>query len=319
MKVLITGASGFVGRHLVARLPEAMPRSELLAVSGPRPNGERHAIDLADETATQTLVETFEPDMIVHLAAQSSVGEGAHSPDVVWRSNFNGTLALARAGRKIGEQRGRAVRFVFASSAEVYGARFNDGPCDENAGFAPRSVYGRTKAACELALEDLASQGLEVTALRLFNHTGPGQDARFVVPALARRVASLQAGSSGPIPVGNLAASRDFTDINDIIDAYLKVMTHEHSQDAAFAAFNVGSGVTRTMRSIVDRLIDLRGSPVDVREEPGMMRPGEILITEGRFERFAETYNWHPTRCFDETIRQMLEVATQSVASQPYS
>lgn len=315
MKVLITGASGFVGRHLVASLPTAMPQTEVLAVSGPSALNAVHAIDLTDQVATQALVEAFEPDMIVHLAAQSSVGPGVNSPDGVWMANFDGTRTLAQAARKLGDRRGSPVRFVFASSAEVYGDRFNAGPCDETAGFTPHSVYGRTKAACEFALRDLAGQSLTVTALRLFNHTGPGQDARFVVPALALRVASLPADSAGPIPVGNLAASRDFSDINDIIDAYIKVMASDRPQESAFVAFNVGSGSIRTMRSIVDQLADLRGHPIEVRQDPDMMRPGEITVAEGRFERFTEAYNWRPTRCFDDTIRQVLEWAVRNVAN----
>lgn len=314
MKVLITGASGFVGRHLVASLPTAMPQAEVLAVSGPSTLSADHAIDLTDEVATQALVEAFEPDMIVHLAAQSSVGHGVRSPDVVWKANFDGTRALAQAGRKHGDQRGYPVRFVFASSAEVYGDRFNYGPCDETAGFSPQSVYGRTKAACEFVLRDLAGQSLKVTALRLFNHTGPGQDARFVVPALALRVASLPAGAPGPIPVGNLETSRDFSDISDIVDAYVKVMSSDRPLESEFSAFNVGSGEIRTMRSIVDRLADLRGHPVEVRQDPAMMRPGEITVAEGRFERFADVYDWHPTRCFDDTISQVLESAVRNVA-----
>jgi GDP-4-dehydro-6-deoxy-D-mannose reductase len=316
VKVLITGASGFVGRHLVAGLPAAMPQAELLAVRGPSGEGEGPRLDLTDEDATHALIETFAPDMIVHLAAQSSVGHGVYPPEVVWRANFDGTRALAEAGRRLAERRGFPVRFIFASSAEVYGTQFNNGPCDENAGFSPRSVYGRTKAACELALNDLAGPDLRVTALRLFNHTGPGQDARFVVPALALRVAALPPGDVGPIPVGNLQARRDFTDIADIIDAYLTVMKHDdRPQDPAFSAFNVGSGVTRTMQSIVDRLAELRGSPVEVRRESVMLRPGEILVTEGKFARFTETYGWHPTRSFDDTIRHMLEYAKSRDAS----
>ncbi len=315
MKVLVTGASGFVGRHLVASLPTAMPEAEILALSGPSARGIRRAVDLTDEVATQTIVEAFEPNVIVHLAAQSSVGSGVQSAAGIWETNFNGTRALAQAGRKLGDQRGHPVRFIFASSAEVYGDRFNNGPCDEDAGFAPRSVYGRTKAACELVLTDLAGQSLQVTALRLFNHTGPGQDSRFVVPALAMRVAALPADAPGPISVGNLAASRDFSDINDIIDAYLKVITSDRLQKPGFAAFNVGSGEIRTMRSIVDQLADLRGFPVTVKQDPEMMRPGEILVAEGRFDRFTDAYNWRPTRSFDDTIRRVFESAVRDVAN----
>jgi len=92
-------------------------------------------------------------------------------------------------------------------------------------------------------------------------------------------------------------------------------MKHDPPQESAFAAFNVGSGVTRTMQSIVDRLAEVRGSPVEVRQEGAMLRPGEILVTEGRFERFSETYGWRPTRPFDDTVRQMLEHAYANTAA----
>ncbi|CAL1693011.1 GDP-6-deoxy-D-mannose reductase [Brevundimonas subvibrioides] len=267
------------------------------------------ALDLTDEAAVHALVDNFAPDMVVHLAAQSSVGDAARLPKNVWRTNFDGTRALAEAARRIGTERGRPVHFIFASSAEVYGTQFDKGVCDEDAGYAPRSVYGRTKAACEMALFDLAGEDLHATALRLFNHTGPGQDARFVVPALASRVAALPAGDSGPIPVGDLQTRRDFTDINDIIDAYLTVMTRERPRGSAFMAFNVGSGCTRTMQSIVDRMVELRGTPVNVKVEPSMLRSGEIRTMAGSFERFSGVYGWRPKRSFDDTIRQMLDYA----------
>ena len=275
-RLLVTGGSGFVGRRLVSRL-EAGPGTEVLSVRGPYGEGPGAPIDLCDAPAVRDLVETFRPDAIVHLAAFSSVGEGAGRPDLVWRSNFDGTRALAEAARDLGHP----VRFVFASTAEVYGLGFNDGPRAEDAPFAPTSAYARSKAACEYLLRDMAGDALEVVALRLFNHTGPGQDERFVVPGLAAQLARLGRGGAGEIRVGNLEARRDFMDVEDVIDAYMAVLAGAANGAAGFAVFNVGTGRQRTIQSILDQLIALHGAEVRVLRDPARLRASDIPVATG--------------------------------------
>ena len=297
-RLLVTGGSGFVGRRLVARLGLA-PDAEVLSVRGPYGEGPGAAIDLCDAPAVRDLVTAFRPDTIVHLAAFSSVGAGAGQADRVWRSNFDATRALAEAARDLDQP----VRLLFASTAEVYGRGFNDGPRAEEAPLAPASAYARSKAACEYLLRDLAGEALQVVALRLFNHTGPGQDERFVVPGLAAQLARLGRGGAGEISVGNLEAQRDFTDVEDMIDAYLAVLAAPAaSPGTGFAVYNVGSGRQRSIQSILDRLIALHGAEVRVLRDPARLRASDIPVAGGCFERFGQAYSWRPRRDFEATV-----------------
>jgi len=260
------------------------------------------SLDLRDADACRRLVQEVRPTTIVHLAALSSVGTTPADPLEIWGSNFDGTRALATAALSLET----TVGFIFASSSEVYGRQFNHGPCDEDAPLAPASPYARTKAACEYLLRDLAGEKLSVVALRLFNHSGPGQDERFVVPSFAAQVARLeQSSAGGSVKVGNLDASRDFSDVDDIIDAYLSVMRHE-APLGGFSVFNVGSGQPRSIRSILEVLTGLARVPIDPVTDSSRTRPVDVAVAQGVFDRFRETFGWEPARSFDQTIAAVL-------------
>ncbi len=302
-RIMITGASGFVGQKLIRRLADAAPDTVVIPVHGPLSVDGSLSVDLGDFAACLGLVQEVRPTVIVHLAALSSVGTTMNAPTGVWRSNFDGTHALARAALSLAEE----VRFVFASSGEVYGTQFNNGPCDEQSPLAPVSPYARTKAACEYLLNDLSSENLSVVALRLFNHSGPGQDERFVIPSFAAQVARLdRGGRGGQIKVGNLAASRDFSDIEDIVDAYLAVILHKVPLPR-FSIYNVGSGENRSIQSIVTTLIGLAAVPIETVTDPSRMRPSDIAAAAGVFDRFRAEFGWVPKRSFDTTIAHVLE------------
>lgn len=300
-RILITGASGFVGGHLSRRLAEDAADSQVLALGGPdAPGG---GLDLLDANAVARAVSDFRPTAVVHLAAASSVAQSADSPQTTWDINLFGLRNLATALRALGEP----VRLIFPSSSEVYGRAFLGGPCDEDTPPQPASTYGRSKLAGEYMLRDFAGSGLEVVALRLFNHTGPGQDLRFVVPGFADQIACLeQDPAGGAIRVGNLDAQRDFSSIDDIIDAYLAVLAGG-PRKAAFTVYNVGSGETRTIRSILDDLMALSSASISVDIDPNRLRPSEISVAEGLFSRFASDYGWRAQRPFGAVLKAVLE------------
>jgi GDP-4-dehydro-6-deoxy-D-mannose reductase len=302
-RILVTGASGFVGRKLVNRLRAEEPDACVIPVHGPQNVDGALSLDLADVDACLAMVQKARPTVIVHLAALSSVGATFADTGGVWRSNFDGTRALVQGALALETD----VRFVFASSGEVYGHQFNNGPCDEDAPLAPTSPYARTKAACEYLLNDLASERMSIVVLRLFNHSGPGQEERFVVPGFAAQVAGLeQGGRGGQIKVGNLDASRDFSDVEDIIDAYLAVIRHKRPLPR-LSVFNVGSGENRSVRSILDALIGLATVPIDPVPDPLRMRPSDVAVARGVFERFRAEFGCSPARPFDQTIANVLQ------------
>ena len=179
-RILVTGAGGFVGRHLVAALRAGYPE----AMIGTQ------AFDVTDAAATRDAVESFGPDAVVHLAAVAAPMEARRSPEQAWDVNLHGTLTLARAVMRATPD----AAFLFAGTADAYGASFRSGgPLDEGAPLAPQNTYGATKAAADLALGAMAADGLRVVRARPFNHTGPGQNESFVVPAFARQVARIAA------------------------------------------------------------------------------------------------------------------------------
>ncbi len=255
-------------------------------------------MDLTDAEATRAAFVDLRPDVVVHLAAMSSVGVGGSRPDDVWRANFDGTRSVALACRSMATD----VRLIFASSGEVYGRRFNEGPCDETSPIAPMSAYARSKAASEFELEDIARDGLTVTTLRLFNHTGPGQDQRFVAPSFAAQIAAAAKAGGGQIKVGNLEAMRDFSDVEDVIGAYLALVDDAGAPTAAYEVLNVGSGRARAVRELLDLLIAISGAEVEVVADPARMRPSDIARAEGRFDRIAKRHGWRATTPLETTL-----------------
>ena len=271
----------------------------VLGLSGPTgPVSSATSVDLSNAKDTRRVIADFDPSVIVHLAAQSSVGASAADPAGVWRMNFDATRNVAESALSLDHR----VSLIFPSTAEVYGRAFLEGPRTEDSGIAPQSAYARSKAAAELMLCDLACDSLNVVVMRLFNHTGPGQDTRFVAPSFAAQLAAFGEATDAAIHVGNLDACRDFTDIDDIIDAYARVVANPNKGGGNFALYNVGSGVQRTIRSVLDALVERHGSPVETLLDPERRRPSDIPVAEGVFDRFRDTYGWTATTPFETTL-----------------
>lgn len=304
--VLITGATGFVGRRLVSELGRR--ETAVIAV------GEQHeagivACDLRNRDAVHELIRRHGPATIVHLAAMSSVGQAGGAALQTWDINVGGTFNLASAC--VAQE--TDMRFVFASSAEVYGASFLDGACDEDAPLMPLSTYARSKATAEWLLHDLASPSFQVLIARPFNHIGPGQDSRFVVPSFAAQIAA--AGSEGVVRVGNLDAVRDFSDVDDLVEAFTTLVV------AAFGPmlgiFNIGSNNPRSIRSVLDELIALSGAQIKVELDPQRLRPSDIPVARGMFDRFNAAFGQRPRRPLGETLHQVLAEARTRLGRTP--
>lgn len=298
-RVLVTGAAGFVGSRLMRRLEQTS--ATVMGLVGPNGTNDPVAVDLTDAPALARVVADFRPTTVVHLAAMSSVGDGSVTSDTVWTVNFDGTRALAEAMRALPEP----ARLIFASSAEVYGRHFNAGPRDENSALAPASPYARTKAACEYLLADMANVALSVVVLRLFNHTGPGQDERFVAPSFAAQIARAIRDGGDSISVGNLDAVRDFSDVDDVIEAYISVI-EDTGPATPFEIYNVGSGRPVAIRAILDALVEQSGKPIKAVPAPDRMRASDIPRAEGVFDKFRDRYGWSATTPLQATAAAVL-------------
>lgn len=299
-RVLVTGAAGFVGSRLMRRLEQTS--AVVLGLVGPNGGNDALAVDLTDAPALARVVGDFRPTTVIHLAAMSSVGDGSVTADTVWKVNFDGTRALAEAMRGLPDP----ARLIFASSAEVYGRHFNAGPRDETSALAPASPYARTKAACEYLLADMAGQDLSVVVLRLFNHTGPGQDERFVAPSFAAQIARVLRDGGDEIQVGNLDAVRDFSDVEDILDAYMAVIG-DAGPAAPFEIYNVGSGRPVAIRALLEALVAESGRAIRAVVAPDRMRASDIPRAEGVFDKFRDRYGWGATTPLHATAAAVLK------------
>ena len=292
-RILVTGAGGFVGRHLLPALAAAFPDAEL------HPS----RADLLDPAALDAEVAALRPDACVHLAAVSAIRQASADPDRAWRVNLHGTLALARALTA----HAPAATLVYASSADIYGASFRAGAAlDETALPAPLNTYAATKAAADLALGALAAEGLRAIRVRPFNHTGPGQSSAFVVAAFAEQVARIRAGLQPPrLRVGALDPFRDFLDVRDVCRAYALCLQHA-DRLAPGAVLNLASGTPRRVGDVLAALLELAGVEAEIETDPGRLRPSDISTATGNSRRARDVLGWEPSISWERTLGNVL-------------
>jgi GDP-4-dehydro-6-deoxy-D-mannose reductase len=305
-RILVTGASGFVGQHLLPALRAAFPAARLFALSHHEQLATADAsfaADMLDEAALRACLAETRPDAVLHLAAQSSVPAAFADPQESWRVNVDGSLLLARLVMQHAPQ----ALFVFASSAEAYGLSFQPGvPLDEAAPFAPANPYAAAKAATDIALGEMALRGLRAIRLRAFNHTGPGQSPNFAIPAFAQQLARMEAGQQEPvIQVGALDRWRDFLDVEDVCAAYVATLRRGDALPAG-CAINIASGISHRIGDILAALIARTGLSVAVRPDAGRARPTDVRIVTGNAGRARDWLGWAPQVAWDMTLDRVL-------------
>lgn len=316
-RILVTGAAGFVGRHALGALASAAgPSDRIVGIGrgGPEtlPEGvEFRQLDLLDEAALTAFVAEYRPTDILHLAAMASVQQSADAPAETWRVNVVGLLNLAEALARSA----RGANVFFVSSGEVYGRAFLAGHAlSEDVEPVPLGAYARSKWFGEEILRDvLPKAGLRLVILRPFNHIGPGQDERFVVPSFAGQIARIEAGRVPPVlEVGNLDACRDFLPIGDVVRAYVALIARGGSI-ASGTVFNIASGVPRSIASVLSDLRRHATVPFEVRIAPDRMRPSDIPVSAGDASRLSAAIAWAPTADWDAALADALAEARTKV------
>ena len=312
MRVLITGAGGFVGRHLTAALRS---RGHDVVTSDPAPRDDDEStlpLDVTDPLGVRGAVELAQPDAIAHLAAQAFVPASLADPERTFEINARGTLHVLDAARAIAEHGGPPPRVLVVSSGDVYGAQPREAlPLRETTAPLPRSPYAASKVAAEaLALAYACSYGVDAVVTRAFNHIGPGQDERFAAVAFALQIARAAAGGGPRVLVGNLNASRDFLDVRDVCEAYALLL---EGGGAAGEIYNVASGTATTMREILRRLVEIARVPVEVREDPERLRPADVPVSVGDASKLREATGWTPRIPLAAALRAVYDDARERV------
>jgi len=293
-RLMVTGLDGFVGRH-VKQAVESLRDGRFQLVEA------RGAIELREPATLQQAIEETRPDYVLHLAAQSFIPASVKDPRATYEVNFFGTLNLLQT-LKAGGFRGR---MLYVGSADAYGAvRDEDLPIVESCPLRPRTPYGVSKAAAELlCYQWTQDQGFDIVISRPFNHLGPGQAEHFVVPDFAKQVTEIKLGRREPVlKVGAIDVTRDFTDVRDVVQAYLALMERGESGEA----YNVCSGREFSIREILEELIRLAEVECRIIVDSARLRAIERKRNRGSFEKLAQCTGWNPRITLTESLRDVL-------------
>jgi len=318
MRVLITGITGFVGSHLaefaLAQGTQVFGssrwRSKTENVDHLRDRVELIECDLRDLSSVQHLLETSNPDLIFHLAAQSFVHASWHAPAETMTTNIISQVNLLEA---LCARRSTA-RFLVVGSSEEYGLAFEDElPIKETNPLRPLSPYAVSKVAQDLmGYQYFMSYRLPIVRTRGFNHEGPRRGDVFATSNFARQIAEIEAGRREPvIHVGNLAARRDYTDVRDIIRGYWLLL----QQGEPGEVYNLASGRAWAIQEILDFLLgESRVRSIAVKEDPARLRPSDVPVLVGDAAKARKAVGWAPEIPFERTLRDLLGYWRQRLA-----
>ncbi len=307
MRVLITGAGGFVGNHLAAHLSQAVANVQLFGATLFKSEtihpaiSDNRLIDLKDYAQVRDLLADCRPDAVYHLAAQAFVPRSFEAPWETLENNILSQLNITRACLELNLR----PRILIVSSAEIYGQVSADQlPLDENCAIRPTNPYSVSKVAQDmLGLQYHLSHGLPIMRARPFNHIGPGQNGRFVAPAFAMQIANIEEGRRrAVINVGNLTAKRDFTDVRDIVRAYRLIIEKGRPGEA----YNVASGMAYSIRRLLDILLGLSEIDIEVQVDPARLRPVDVPEIRGDSAKLRRDTGWQPSLTFEETLKDVL-------------
>jgi len=308
LRALLTGIAGFAGSHLA----EYLLHETAVEVHGVVHRHDRriqhlvsqlhlHRGDLRNALWVSELVQTVQPDLMLHLAAWSDVGGSWQQPWTTYELNIQCQLNLLEALRRWAP----ACRTLVVTSNEVYGlVRPEDLPINEATPFRPNSPYGVSKVTQDMmALQYWYSHQLPTIRVRSFNHIGPDQADDFVASAFARQIAEIEAGLRPPVvTVGNLDAHRDFTDVRDVVRAYWLLL----ERGEAGEVYNVGSGQSHPVRWLLETMLALAATPVEIIVDPARLRPSDVPISRCDNRRLVAATGWQPQIDLRDTLRDLL-------------
>ena len=309
-RIFITGFSGFVGRHLIEQCRAQLPEAQLFGVcrhlNAPATlKGVEHIelfeADITDQAQLRSALARARPDIVFHLAAQSSVAASWADPVSTLHINAGGTLQLLEALRAAH----LSPRVIITGSGEQYGPVLPEhNPVREETPFQPVSPYGVSKAAQDLyGYLYFTAYALPVLRVRLFNSFGPRQSSMFVIADFARQIALIEQGKVEPVlMVGNLEARRDFLPVEDVARALLAIATRGQTG----TPYNIGSGQARSIEEMLALLLARSTATIVVRQNPARLRPADIPLLVANTSLLRAHTGWEPAIPIDQAVEQTL-------------
>jgi GDP-4-dehydro-6-deoxy-D-mannose reductase len=301
--ILVTGAAGFVGSHLLELLDHE--GAEVVAWKRPgtepagSPAGVRwETVELLDRAATAAAIARSRPQQIYHLAGSPHVADSWRHTRETFASNVIGTHHLIEGVRSAG----LITRVLVSGSATIYAPASE--PLDESAAIGPASPYATSKLAQEmLARRAWEEHGVRVLLARSFNHVGPRQTPAFVAPSIARQVALIEAGRMEPqLAMGNLEPKRDILDVRDTVRAYVAMMRGA----TPGVPYNICTGRPTAIRALVDMFLSRARVPISIVQDPARLRPNDVPVLVGRHERLTADTGWSPQVSLERTVDDLL-------------
>lgn len=313
MRILVTGAGGFAGSHLAdALLTTTNPDVWGVLLSNDRPayldrRVQTVVANLCDAVAVAEVMDKLRPDQIYHLAGQAFVPQSWADPWETIETNIRPLANLFQSCLRLGLMR---TRILVVGSYEEYGRLSpSEYPATENSPFRPDSPYGVSKIAQDfLGYSYSVSHGFPVVRVRPFNHIGSRQSHKFVAADFARQIAAIERGAQPPvIRVGNLEAERDFTDVRDVVRAYMAAL--EKGQPGE--VYQVASGISRSIRSVLDGLLAHCQRRVTIEVDPARLRPSDTPRVQGDASKLRAATGWQPLIPFEQTLKDILDYERQ--------
>lgn len=312
MRVLITGAEGFVGSHLI-RLLKARGHEVIAGVhkSTSIIDGvENVTCDILDQDRLNVVLRDVKPAGVIHLAAQSKVKVAWEEPAETVLVNTIGSINLVQAAAKAVP----GVKVLTIGSSEEYGLAAKQGELlTEEAACLPQNPYSSSKLAMGQIILQLARRdGLSIIHARPFNHFGPGQQEGYVMSDFAAQVARIEKGLIEPvIRVGDLSTRRDFTAVFDVVRAYAMLL----EGDLESGVYNICSGIPRQIKAILDFMVSRAKVPVEVEVDAERFRPSEVPVFVGSAEKIQKLTGWQPELDFEEAVIETMDWWRECVAS----
>lgn len=310
-KILITGASGFVGKYLVRELLEdnnyqifgTYLSEESKNTSSVNDLITFVKLDLTDKEEVLKIIEEIKPDGIFHLAAMANVADSFKNP---WRTFENNIRSEINLLESLKETKLLSTKTILISSSEVYGfveSKFL--PINESTPFNPVSPYAVSKVTCDLlGYQYGISYKMPIIRARPFNHIGPGQGDGYVISTFCKQIASIEKGLTAPlIKVGNLDTKRDFTDVRDMVKAYKLLFEKGENNEV----YNLGCGKSYKISNILNMLLNFSSVKIDTEIDPDRLRPSDMMDNVCDNSKFVVLTNWKPEITIEETLKDTLD------------